>query len=302
MSVVMSRPTTLRANIGKVSIESIFSPEFRSGNESSAATPPAAEPAPPAPAEKATPATPPTTAAQSDAKAGRPAVQKRATRTLSGSTPAPRAAQPAQPAARPPLSIVPPLSSDPEFNVDPAQSASEPEAEPPATEPPVAARPSAASKVVPLPLPPGAAARGASPAPQADELAETPESEVESEEAPRSHSAELARATADFLRTSPVLGATGRKVQHAPHESPAHGFTDPDAIAVVSMVDELTLMGVPTTRQSETRARLLDLARRMEANDLQWSALSKAVWFAMEYPEVARRLMPLLLPWIDRAA
>jgi len=190
---------------------------------------------------------------------------------------------------------VPPLSSDPEFNVDPTPGADEPEAEPPAP-----ARPNA-SKVVPLPLP-GAAARGASAPPQADEPAEASASDAQAEEAPRSHSAELARATADFLRTSPVLGATGRKVQHALHESPEHGFTEPDAIAVLSMVDELTLMGVPTTRQSETRARLLDLARRMEANDLQWSALRKAVWFAMEYPEVARRLMPLLLPWIDRAA
>ena len=31
-------------------------------------------------------------------------------------------------------------------------------------------------------------------------------------------------------------------------------------------------------------------------------ALRKAVWFAMEYPELARRLVPVLLPWMDRAA
>jgi hypothetical protein len=68
------------------------------------------------------------------------------------------------------------------------------------------------------------------------------------------------------------------------------------------MVDELTLLGVPVTRQSETRARLLNLAHRVEGADLEWNAIRKAVWFAMEYPEVARRLMPLLLPWIDRAS
>jgi hypothetical protein len=118
----------------------------------------------------------------------------------------------------------------------------------------------------------------------------------------RSDSAEVSRATADFMRTSPVLGATGRKVQRAPQESPEHGFVDPDAIAIVSMFEELDDLGVPKTRQSEARARLLDLARRIEADDLKWAALRKAVWFAMEYPEVARRLMPLLLPWIDRAA
>jgi hypothetical protein len=104
------------------------------------------------------------------------------------------------------------------------------------------------------------------------------------------------------MRSSPVLGATGRKVQRAPHEPAGHGFTDPDAIAIISIVDELTTLGVPVTRQSETRARLLDLSRRVETNELDWNSLKKAVWFSMEYPEVARRLMPLLLPWIDRAA
>jgi len=71
---------------------------------------------------------------------------------------------------------------------------------------------------------------------------------------------------------------------------------------VMSVVDALPPLGVPATRQSEARARLLDLGRRLETNELDWNALRKAVWFAMEYPEVARRLMPLLLPWIDRAA
>jgi hypothetical protein len=109
----------------------------------------------------------------------------------------------------------------------------------------------------------------------------------------------FARATDDFMRTSPVLGATGRKVQR-PNEDT--GFDDPDAIAVASMVHDLARLDVPAGRQPELRARLLDLARRIEQGELDWSALRKAVWFAMEYPELARRLMPVLLPWIDRAA
>ena len=257
MSVVMSRPTTLRANIEKVSIESLISPEFRGGTEDNAASKAAATPhagaTPSAPAENAAP---PPAAATSPA------------------------------AGRPPLSIVPPLSGDPEFNV-PTPPASEPAAESPAA---------AQKKIVPLPLPP--VASDAEPEPESD-----PEADAEAD-APihSSDSAELSRATADFMRTSPVLGATGRKVQRGPHESSEHGFSDPDAIAIASMFDELTAMGVPTSRQSEARARLLDLARRIEAEDLPWSALKKSVWFAMEYPEVARRLIPMLLPWIDRAA
>jgi hypothetical protein len=268
MSVVMSRPTTLRGNIGKVSIESLISPEFRGGGESSSAAPEAPE----SPAAEA-PAAPQASPAEATPTTGRP-----------------------------PLSIVPPLSTDPEFNVDPAPSATEPAAS--ATEPEPAAEPPAAtarpSKVVPLPLPRGARARNKTP--NAAEPGTEPETDGEhSEPMTRADSAALSRATADFMRTSPVLGATGRKVQRAPQESPEHGFVDPDAIAIVSMFEELDDLGVPTTRQSEAHARLLDLARRIEADDLKWVALRKAVWFAMEYPEVARRLMPLLLPWIDRA-
>jgi len=182
---------------------------------------------------------------------------------------------------------VPPLSGDPEFNVDPAPThASESAAEPPSA--------AAQKKIVPLPLPPVAPAAEPESDPAADAEDDSP--------VHRADSAELSRATADFMRTSPVLGATGRKVQRGTHESSEHGFSDPDAIAIASMFDELTSMGVPSSRQSEARARLLDLARRIETEDLPWSALRKAVWFAMEYPEVARRLIPMLLPWIDRAA
>ena len=109
----------------------------------------------------------------------------------------------------------------------------------------------------------------------------------------------FARATEDFMHSSPVLGATGRKVSRPIEET---GFSDPDAIAVASMTQELARLDVPTGRQAEVRARLLDLARRIESGELDWTMLRKAVWFAMEYPEIARRLMPVLLPWIDRAA
>ena len=96
-----------------------------------------------------------------------------------------------------------------------------------------------------------------------------------------------------------MLGATGRKVQRGFED---HGFNDADAIAVGSMAQDMDRMTIPAERQPEVRARLLELARHLERGDLEWSALRKAVWFAMEYPELARRIMPVLLPWIDRAA
>ena len=111
---------------------------------------------------------------------------------------------------------------------------------------------------------------------------------------------EFARAAEEFMKSSPVLGASPRRGARIPHDE--HGFGDPDALAVASIVHELGDMGVPEARYAETRARLLDLARRLERGELEWSTLRKAVWFAMEYPELARRLVPVLLPWMDRAA
>ena len=152
-------------------------------------------------------------------------------------------------------------------------------------------------KLVPLPAPPGRV-----PPPESDE----PEADLAAEEAPRAKvdPEAFARATEDFMRSSPVLGATGRRVQRgfddAGFDDP--GFGDPDAIAVGSMVHDMVRMAIPVERHPEVRARLMDLARRLERGELEWSALRKAVWFAMEYPELARRLLPVLLPWIDRAA
>jgi hypothetical protein len=266
-SVFMSRTTTLRSNIEKVSIESLISPEFRGGAEG------AAPDAPPEPTQAITPV-------------DTPAPPTQAKIAAKGAN-AKRGARPVPPAERPPLSIVPPLSGDPEFNVEPTPASR--------TSPPPTPRAGSTSKVVPLPLPPGARK-----APPPDE---TTASDAPEETTANVDAEEFARATEDFMRSSPVLGATGRKVKRATNEPTGElSFTDPDAIAVASMMDELTLLGVPTTRQSETRARLVDLARRIESAELEWNALRKAVWFAMEYPEVARRLMPLLLPWIDRAA
>jgi hypothetical protein len=281
MSVVMSRPTTLRSSIEKVSIESLISPEFRGGNEAGNTSQAAAPtPAPPSGAQAPEDDDRATGKSGANKAAGAPRRNPK-----SATTPAPRGTTVSQAMNRPPLSIVPPLASDPEFNVDPAPS------EDTTVAPPQPVKPNSASKIVPLPVPPS---RAAEPAGATDDDGEATEANVDPEE--------LARATEDFMRSSPVLGATGRKVQRTVQEPVDAGFTDPDAIAILSMVDELTQMGVPTTRQSETRARLVDLARRIESGQLEWNALRKAVWFAMEYPEVARRLMPLLLPWIDRAA
>jgi len=312
-SVIMSRPTTLRASIEKVTIESLISPAFRASSEEgppvaklpatpaapppltpSTATPPVLAQAPPAPA---TP-TPPAFAAATPGAANAPESPTAAKpETPAPATPTPSADLPPAPAppVRPQVSLVPPVFDDPEFNLDPAPESSSRE---PATNPAsdsesdersVKRMPESGAKILPLPI----AAQRAAP-PEQDG-----EGELDDSKASRVDPEAFARATVDFMRSSPVLGATARPVPRGADET---GFFEPDAIALASMVQDLTRMGVPAERQPELRARLNDLARRLERDELEWSTLRKSVWFVMEYPELARRVVPILLPWIDRAA
>ncbi len=262
-SVIMSRPTTLRGNIEKVSMDSLISPVFREGEGEDA------------------PATLPTTT---------PAASEPV-------TPAPPVTQ------RPELTLVPPpVLDDPEFMIDPTPSAELPKPSShmpvPALSPqatrqaPPSPTPPSAPHIVPLPVPVASAPAPPQPIEPDDDEFDAPPSKPDPEA--------FARAAEDFMKSSPVLGASPRRVTRAPHDE--HGFGDPDALAVASIVHELGDMGVPEARYAETRARLLDLARRLERGELDWATLRKAVWFAMEYPDLARRLMPVLLPWMDRAA
>ena len=372
MSVVMSRPTTLRGSIEKVSIESLISPEFRDetapdplaaphlrpmGAPAEDVAPAAAAPSAPAqlpanqapPAPVAAPTVDSTPASKSmeviapgdELFAAKPEAQIPAAPTPSGSwplptpssanlqKPTPSQAMPAptpsqsMPAPTPSQGMPAPTPSQAMPAPTPSQSmpapsrADLPQVQPSAiipmpsiVPPPVEAeaatppakgakqeRPESSAKVIPLPRP-------AAPKPVAVEPEPIlPDTEDHiSREIPVDPE-EFAQATEDFMRSSPVLGATGRKVKRGYDRDPAtRSFDDPDAIAVAATMDDLAELGVPASRHPEAKARLLDLARRLEQGEIEWSALRKAVWFAMEYPELARRLMPLLLPWIERAA
>lgn len=110
---------------------------------------------------------------------------------------------------------------------------------------------------------------------------------------------EFARATEDFLKNSPVLGLVGKPVQRQKDDC---DFLEPDAVALASLAADVSRLGVPEGRRAAARALLLDLARHVEAGDADWATLRGTVNFAMEFPELAKRLMPVLLPWFERAA
>jgi hypothetical protein len=111
--------------------------------------------------------------------------------------------------------------------------------------------------------------------------------------------ADRARATVDFLLNSPVFGAVGRPVQR---RTDTTEFLDPDAVALATYAVDLGRLGVPEAMRVSLAARLIDVARHIENGELDWALLRASVTDAMQYPELARRLLPVLLPWLERAA
>lgn len=290
-SVVMSRPTTLRANIEKVSIDSLISAEFRESGAGVLVE---------GPAKSREPAV---SMNESGAVDTAPASKASSEAAPSVNTPAP-VSQPPRPVRPTRMLVRPPMLEDPEFSVDPTPSAELPKPSSqmpvPALSPQATRRGDAAPRAALPPAPAPALPPDAASPMSFDQIDGRLTSESDDPRKDASVDPEaFARATEDFMRSSPVLGASPRRSAR-PHDDP--GFGDADALAVASIVNALADLGVPEARSAETRARLLDLARRLERGDVDWALLRKAVWFAMEYPDLARRLLPVLLPWMDRAA
>ena len=169
--------------------------------------------------------------------------------------------------------------------------AAEPAAPAPRAPQPVAAEPPAAA---PPPPPPAPVAATPPPPPPVPAPRPAPEP-VEPIYDPET----LARATADFLRNSPVLGLQGRPVQRV---GDATQYQDPDAVAVATLAADVGRLGVPELSRSTVRDALITLAGQLETGAVRWETLRLAVALTMESPELARRFLPILLPWLERAA
>lgn len=186
----------------------------------------------------------------------------------------------------------------------PAQApAPEPAPAPPAVEASAAEPVVAATPASPAPQPQQPFAPPTPPVSKAEARAAAARAEAQAEAAehalPQLDDAAATQATEDFLRSSPVLGLTGKPVQRNTDDT---GFTDPDAIAVASLAAELGRLGVGEDERETIRAELGGLAMEFETHAPQWSTLQRAVTLSMKHPELAKRLMPVVLPWLNRAA
>ena len=71
---------------------------------------------------------------------------------------------------------------------------------------------------------------------------------------------------------------------------------------LLALAGQLEALGVPARERAIVRAALVDLGRQMASPPIDWDALRETVGFAMNHPALARRVLPLVLPYLDRAA
>ena len=114
-------------------------------------------------------------------------------------------------------------------------------------------------------------------------------------------SGDLERIAEELLRATSAIGSVPRRTGQD-RRTAAREIRSPIAIAVAALALEVEALGVPEGSRARARAVLLDLSRALDGSNLQWTALREATSFVMEFPGLGRRVVPLLLPYFDRAA
>lgn len=107
------------------------------------------------------------------------------------------------------------------------------------------------------------------------------------------------RAMADYLDSSPVFAAMTRSMERERGTEPR---LSPSALALAALASELADLGVPPPSRAPVRDALDELAKHIDRRDLTWDELRMAIAVVMEFRGVARRVLPLLLPFLDEAA
>ncbi len=103
---------------------------------------------------------------------------------------------------------------------------------------------------------------------------------------------------ADFLDSSPVFAAMDRMEREHGDEP----RLSPSAFALAALASELADLGVEASERGRVRDALNEMAKHIDRRDLTWDELRDAVGIVMEFRGVARRVLPLLLPFLDEAA
>jgi hypothetical protein len=109
------------------------------------------------------------------------------------------------------------------------------------------------------------------------------------------------RVAEELLRATSAIGSLPRRTVPDRRATPRE-VRSPIPLAIAALALEVDALGVPDGHRARARAVLLDLSRQLDSSDITWSALKEAMSFVMEFPALGRRMVPLLLPYLDRAA
>ena len=99
--------------------------------------------------------------------------------------------------------------------------------------------------------------------------------------------------------TPPPATPPSRPAQAAPRKS---GSISPAGQSLMALAVELEDLGVTEAHRARIRDVLLELARNLDTDRLTWDQLRHATDTAMSFPVLAKRLLPILMPYMDRAA
>jgi len=119
-------------------------------------------------------------------------------------------------------------------------------------------------------------------------------------ELPPEEMEELRSVSDEFLGSSPVFSVRG--TAGAARSEPGRPELSPSALAIMAMAVEIESLNVPEGERPRVREALLDLARNLDTPHLSWRQLRLTIAVVMEYPTIARRVLPMILPFLDRAA
>lgn len=140
--------------------------------------------------------------------------------------------------------------------------------------------------------------------PEGDAVAPESSTEAPASAAPDDPAAadEIGRAMEQWMQRSPVFRG-GPRTPRTGIAEPGPAVAEPPASADLARVaDELDALGVPPTRAAEIRRSLLALARATRSGPPGWDLVADALEHSGASPALARRLLPLLLPFTERAA
>ncbi len=99
----------------------------------------------------------------------------------------------------------------------------------------------------------------------------------------------------DFFRSSPVFAAQPR-----PLSAPRHtGSRTAAGSALVALAGEVANLGVPEGQRAAARAALIDLGRQFDERSAGWDSVREAIAMVLDYPPLARHVIPLLVPYLD---